>query len=79
MDMDDKYFEPLPYGYKCYTGHVLPDIHVDSINALTERLRKRVDAGFPLTQDSLNQRHRVFNMYARAATDFPDNELKWKM
>ena len=63
-NINSDYFKPLPYGYTCYTGHILPDIHVDSINALTERYRKRVEAGFPLSEQHLNDRHRLFVSYA---------------
>ena len=56
--------DTLPYGYKCYTGHILPDVHVDSLNALTKRHQKRIDAGLPLTEQHLNDRHRMFVMYA---------------
>ena len=64
-DPDNDYFKPIPYGYKCYTGHVLPDVHVDSLNALTLRYKTRVEAGFPLSEQHLNDRHRLFNSYAR--------------
>ena len=55
----------LPYSYKAYTGHVLPNIHVDSINATTARLRKRCEAGMYISEQHLNDRHRLFNSYAR--------------
>ena len=70
LDPSSDYFKPLPYGYKCYTGHILPDVHVDSINALTIRYKQRALSGFPFSEQHLNDRHRLFNSYARVKLDY---------
>ena len=66
LDPASQYFNPLAYGYECYTGQVLADCHVDSLNALTLRYKKRAEAGFYFSQQHLNDRHRLFESYARA-------------
>jgi hypothetical protein len=54
----------LPYGYRCYTGRILPDCHVDSLNAMARNINQFIAAGRPVPEYLLNGSHNLFKSFS---------------
>lgn len=60
-------YEPIPYGYKAYTGKVLNDYAVDTYNRLTLECKAWEDAGREVPAHLLNEKHRHFVISAQVS------------
>lgn len=59
--------EPLPYGYRCYTGTVPRDHEIDRYNRLQATINRWIDAGRQPPEVLLIDSHRAFCDMARVA------------
>jgi len=57
----------LPYGYRCYTGHIWCDRHVDVYNAYCARCDVVEQAKGHLPDYMANGRHHLFTMFSHPA------------
>jgi hypothetical protein len=55
-----KLLEPIPHGYKAYTGQVISKYGVDAYNAITERCNSFIRAGLEVPEHILNGKHNLF-------------------
>ena len=58
--MNERLREILPYGYRAYTGRILCDCHIDSLNAMGRTINSFINAGMIVPEYLLNGRHKLF-------------------
>ena len=58
--MNEKIRDILPYGYRAYTGMILCDCHIDSLNVMNRNINSFINAGMIVPEYLLNGCHKLF-------------------
>ena len=62
--MNERLRKILPYGYRAYTGRILCDYHVDSLNAISSNINQFIGAGLPVPEYLINGSHNLFTGFS---------------